>query len=328
MSAFDFNLSRRGLLAGAVAAGAGMSGAAEAAAKPFFKQVGLPIGLQTYTLGPEAQANLEATLNAVAGIGYRAVELPGLALARAADVRGYLDRAGLICPSVHVSPRGGPKDAAFNQDLGPVGEALNVLGAKTAIAPLFMFPERFDLRPQPGEDFGGVLRRLGSQMTADDWKRNADIFNDKARALKAAGIKVGYHNHNFEFAPLGDTNGLELLLKHTDPDLVSFELDVGWVAAAGVDPAMVFAHHKGRFTHMHVKDIKATTQPNYVLKMDPTEVGSGRLDWARLLPAAYAAGVRAFFVEQEPPFTRPRMEAAKISHDFLAGLVAKTRSRS
>ena len=56
--------------------------------------------------------------------------------------------------------------------------------------------------------------------------------------------------------------------------------------------------------------------------MDPTEVGSGRLDWKTLLPAAYAAGVRGFYVEQEPPFARPRIEAAKISHDYLAGVAA------
>ncbi|MCR5881078.1 hypothetical protein [Phenylobacterium sp. J367] len=71
-----------------------------------------------------------------------------------------------------------------------------------------------------------------------------------------------------------------------------------------------------------MKDIKATTQPNFTLKMDPTEVGSGRLDWKKLLPAAYAAGVRFYFVEQEPPFERPRIESAKICHDFLASVQA------
>jgi sugar phosphate isomerase/epimerase len=125
-----------------------------------------------------------------------------------------------------------------------------------------------------------------------------------------------------EFAPVGGSSGLEILLKNTDPDFVTFELDVGWVAAAGVDPAAVFAKHKGRFSLMHVKDIKADTKPNFTLQMDPTEVGSGKLPWKTLLPAAYAAGVRGFYVEQEPPFARPRIEAAKISHDYLAGVTA------
>ena len=316
----SLHLHRRGFLAAGLAAMSATG--ASAAAQPFFKRHGLPIGLQLYTLGPEAQVDLPATFAAVAAIGYKAVELPGLLLSRAGEVRAALDKTGLVCPSVHVQPRGGPADAAFSNDLGKLGEALKILGVKTAVAPIFLIPERFDLKPQPGEDRGGVLRRIGAGMTADDWKRNAEFMNEKARGLKASGIKVGYHNHNFEFAPLGDSNGFEILLKNTDPALVSFELDVGWVAAAGVDPAKVFAHHPGRFTQMHVKDIKADTKPNYVLSMDPTEVGSGVLPWKTLLPAAYAAGVRGFYVEQEPPFARPRIEAARICHDYLAGLAA------
>jgi sugar phosphate isomerase/epimerase len=80
--------------------------------------------------------------------------------------------------------------------------------------------------------------------------------------------------------------------------------------------------HKGRFSLMHVKDIKADTPANFELRMDPAEIGSGKLDWKTLLPAAYAQGVRGFYVEQEPPFTRPRIEAAKISHDYLARVAA------
>jgi sugar phosphate isomerase/epimerase len=71
-----------------------------------------------------------------------------------------------------------------------------------------------------------------------------------------------------------------------------------------------------------MKDIKPGTATNYDLKMDPTEVGSGKLPWKTLLPTAYAAGVRGFYVEQEAPFARPRIEAAKISYDYLASLAA------
>jgi sugar phosphate isomerase/epimerase len=73
---------------------------------------------------------------------------------------------------------------------------------------------------------------------------------------------------------------------------------------------------------MHVKDVKATTKTNFELKQDPTEVGSGMIDWKKLLPAAYAAGIRGFYYEQEPPFAHPRLESAKISYDYLAKVVA------
>jgi len=75
-------------------------------------------------------------------------------------------------------------------------------------------------------------------------------------------------------------------------------------------------------TGVHVKDVKATTKPNFAFQMDPTEVGSGSIDWKKLLPAAYAAGVRDFFVEQEAPFEKPRIEAARISCEYLNKLVA------
>lgn len=294
-----------------------------AAAAPFFKQANLPIGIQLYTLGPDAMKDLPGTLKAVAGIGYKTVELPGFMGKSPAEMRAALDGAGLKCPSVHIQPRGrGGADPTLDGDPGKLAEAMHAVGAKAAVAPICLFPDRLEMKPQPGEDGGAMLRRLVSQMTADDWKAFAQFLNQRATALKAHGIQVGYHNHNFEFAPLGETNGLEILLKETDPSLVTFECDVGWVAAAGHDPAALLTKHKGRFTMMHVKDLKASTTPNFALKMDPTEVGSGELDWKKLLPAARAAGVTGFFVEQEPPFTRPRIEAAKLCYDYLASVAA------
>jgi sugar phosphate isomerase/epimerase len=69
-----------------------------------------------------------------------------------------------------------------------------------------------------------------------------------------------------------------------------------------------------------MKDLKAASQTNLALRMDPTEVGSGRLDWSRILPAAYSAGVREFFLEQEPPFAIPRIEAAARGFAYLNAL--------
>jgi sugar phosphate isomerase/epimerase len=71
-----------------------------------------------------------------------------------------------------------------------------------------------------------------------------------------------------------------------------------------------------------MKDIKASTQPNTQLRMDPSDVGSGKLDWKRLLPAAHAAGVRNFFLEQEPPFVTSRLDAARAGFAFLSALEA------
>lgn len=305
MRPISLDLHRRGFLAAGLAA---MTAGGASAAQPFFKRHGLPIGIQLYTLGPDAAKDLDGTLKAVAGIGYKSVELAGLLGRTGAQMKASLDAAGLVCTSAHVQGRG-----QLDGDLGKLTGDLTAIGVKTAVMPSPYIPDRLQ---------GKGLREVLTQLTADDWKMNADFLNEKAAVLAKSGIKVGYHNHNFEFAPLGSTHGLEIMIQRTDPKLVTFELDVGWVAAAGVDPAAFFAKHKGRFSLMHVKDIKADTKPNFALQMDPTEIGSGKLPWKTLLPAAHAAGVRGFYVEQEPPFARPRIEAAKISYDYLAGVTA------
>ncbi|MET0274433.1 MAG: sugar phosphate isomerase/epimerase [Phenylobacterium sp.] len=305
------HFDRRTFLAtGAALVGAAVAG--PAAAAPFFARTRLPIGIQLYTLGPDAAKDLDGTLKAVAAIGYKTVELAGFLGRTPAQFRAALDQAGLVGASAHIQGRGG-----FDGDLARLAEDLRTVGATHAVMPSPYIPDHV-LKAAAGTSGVDFYRKVNSSLTADDWKMNADFLNAKAKVLKAAGITVGYHNHNFEFAPVGQTTGLDILLANTDPALVTFELDVGWVAAAGVDPKAFFAKHKGRFGLMHVKDIKATTKPNFELRMDPTEIGSGRLDWKTLLPAAHAAGVRGFYVEQEPPFERPRIEAAKISYDFLA----------
>jgi sugar phosphate isomerase/epimerase len=307
------DLSRRGLLAaGAAALGAAYGGLAKAAEKPFFQRRDLPVGIQLYTLGPDLQKDLDAQLATVARIGFKSVELAGYLGRTPAELRAAFDKAGLVCPSAHIPPKGasGP---SFSGDLAKLADELHVIGVKAAIMPILYIPDRLG---------GADLRQAGAQMTADDWKWNADFLNEKAAVLKKAGIVSGYHNHNFEFAPLGETTGMEILLKGTDPNLVTFEMDAGWVTAAGQDPFALLKKHPGRFTQMHVKDIKATTKANFELRQDPTEVGSGMIAWPKLLVAAYEAGIRGFYYEQEPPFAHPRLESAKISFDYLASVAA------
>jgi len=307
----SLDLHRRSFLA-AGAAGAAALVSSPACAALFFQRTKLPIGIQLYTLGPDGMKDLDASLAALHRIGYRTVEIPGFMGRSPAELKAALDRAGLACPSAHIQPRGG-----FDGDLAKLADDLATIGVKHAVAPSPYVPDHA-LKAAAGASGADSYRKMMAALTADDWKMNADFLNAKGAVLKKSGITVGYHNHNFEFAPQGQTTGLDILLKNTDPALVTFEADVGWMAAAGVDPLAFIQKHKGRFTLMHVKDVKASTKPNFELRMDPTEVGSGRLDWKRLLPGAHAAGVRGFYVEQEPPFERPRIEAAKICHDFLA----------
>jgi sugar phosphate isomerase/epimerase len=316
------DLSRRSALGWTLAAAAaGLASSASATEAPFFKRKGRPVGLQLYTLGEALKGDLDAMLGQVAKIGYRTVEMAGYLGRTPQELRAAFDRAGLTCPSSHVQAKSAGSDPSL-ADLDRLIADARVIGIQHIVLPMFAIPGHVDMKPRAGEDRRAVLTRLAGQVTADDWKATADLMNAKGKALKAAGLTMGYHNHNVEFAPVGGTTGLEILLKATDPALVQFEMDVGWVVAAGHDPFALLKAHPGRFRQMHVKDVKATTKPNFAFQQDPTEVGSGIIAWKRLLPAAYAAGVREFFVEQEPPFEKPRIEAVKISFDYLNALVA------
>ena len=311
---------REAIGAGLALAGAALGSCAKAtAAQPFFAAHGLPIGVQLYTLDPAIDRDLEGTLKALAAIGYRNVEMAGLHGRTAADWRAALDRTGLACPSMHIQPSGRGTGASF-ADPAALARDMHLIGATTAVLPIPLFPT--DFRPPAETNAGDGFRLSGKAMKRDDWARTADFLNAAAKALAPEGIKVGYHNHNFGFAPLGGGGtGFELLLAGTDPKTVTFEMDVGWVAAAGGDPLALLNAHPGRFTQMHVKDIEASTKPNFEVRQDPTEVGSGMIGWKTILPAAWAAGVREYYVEQEPPFPGERIDSVAKSYRYLATLV-------
>lgn len=321
----EAQLGRRQFVAGLSAAAAGMmaGGSALAARKRgFFERIGKPVGLQIYTLGDDAAKDIDATFARVAQIGFRDIELPGLLGRKPADLKAAADRAGLRLSSIHLPLQGMPGGSGLSLMSAPqkIADDLGALGIFQSVAPIAPFPP--DFRPQKGEDMKAAIGRSFAAAGKAHWQRAAATLNERAAALRPFGILVGYHNHNIEFAPVEGTTGWDVLVSETDPRLVHFEVDVGWVSAAGLDPVAFLRNHAGRCRWMHVKDVKASTQANYVLAMDPSEVGSGRLDWARILPAARAAGVEHFYLEQEPPFTMPRIDAAAKGYQFLSRLRA------
>lgn len=295
---------------------------ARARGMPFFRRVAKPLGVQLYALGDAAQADLEGTLRKLVAMGYSDFELPGLYGQSAQDIRQAADAAGARYNSYHIGMPGLLPPGAISLVSSPqqIADTLNALGIHKAVLPLPLLPDDFN----PGAP-GGIRAALTTavqQGGLDMWKRMAALLNEKAAALRPFGIQLGYHNHNMEFAPVGGSSGWDVLMAELDPTLVFIELDLGWVAAAGRDPAVEIARLKGRVRMVHVKDIKKTTTPNFALEQDPAEVGLGMLDWRKILPACADAGVEHYYVEQEPPFTRDRFESMRLSRDFLARVVA------
>lgn len=315
--------SRRALLQGALACSLLPLRGLAAAPQGFFARHHLPIGLQLYTVGEAVQKNLDEAFQKIAGIGFTVLEAAGYHGQTPAALHDAAVRHGMKITSIHVSANASGGNPGLDWDTPKLAADLHALGVTDVVMPMFPIPDRIGA-PRQGEGFGAYIGRVATLLTADDWKRTAALLNEKGAALRREGLRFGYHNHNPEFAPLanagaGKASGMDILLQETSPDAVVFELDVGWAAAAGVDPVALLKQHARRFQLMHVKDIKPSTKSNYAFQQDPTEVGSGKLSWDRLLPAAWDVGVRKFYVEQEPPFASDRFDAIGKSFRFLTG---------
>jgi sugar phosphate isomerase/epimerase len=321
MNVDDTTIGRRRVLGAAMAGvGLGLPGLRTLAADtaPFFKRHHLPIGLQLYTVGAAARKDLQGTLSRVAAAGYQTIELAGLYGNSPQAMRKAADDTGLKYTSIHIQPRSSNGEPGFDQPPEVLAASMQVLGLADVVLPMFLMPAHLPKPDAKSGGYGSYLDQVGPQITADDWKATADFLNTKGAALQKVGLRLSYHNHNVEFRPIGDSCGLEILLANTDPNIVHFEMDVGWVAAGGADPIKILEHRQGRFKMMHVKDLMATTKTNYAMQQDPAEVGNGMLPWRKILDVAYTTGVRKFFVEQEPPFKGDPLDSIAISAKYLA----------
>lgn len=222
-------------------------------------------GLQLYTVRAEMQQSVERTLARVAEIGYREVEFAGYFGRTPAQVAAALKANGLAAPATHISL------AMMRAEWDKVLDDSAAIGHRWVVIPSLGAAER-----------GSV----------DAYVRVAGELNAAAARAKARGLSVAYHNHDYEFAPLGDTSGHAILMRECDPALVSFELDLYWVSRAARDATEYVTRHPGRFPLVHVKDML----PDGSM----AEVGAGTLPFQRIFDAAKGR-ITHFFVEHDNP---------------------------
>lgn len=225
------------------------------------------IAVQLYTLRDLATTDLDGTLQGVADSGYRAVELAGLPPIEAEDLRDRLHRAGLRPMGAHV----GLED--LRVDLEGVLDRMTVVGSPRIIVPSLPDEERATV-----DGVRAVVREIG----------------DLARRCADRGIRFGYHNHAFEFAPLDGTTIWQVLLDELPAD-VDLELDVYWATVGGRDPVELIASAGGRVRLLHMKDMSAEPERGDVTP------GDGILPWPKIVAAGTAAGVEWHVVEEDNP---------------------------
>ena len=270
--------------------------------------LGGPIGIQLYAVRDVLQADPAATLRALRAIGYGEVETAGFAGLSARQFRKLLDQAGLAAPSAHLGFDPGKVSAAFDD--------AHALGARYAVSGSLREPVGRDLPAGAGPPSG---------MSLEEARRTAELANHIGEQARRVGLQYVYHNHDFEFADQGaGAVGYDLLLKETDPQLVKFEIDCGWMVVGGRDPRAYFARYPHRFPMIHVKDFLPAApgpRPSDAPAHPGAELGHGMIDYRPILRAAEQAGLKHYFAEQEGPFTRmSELEAARQAYRYLRSM--------
>ena len=243
------------------------------------------IALQLYTVRENTARDMPATLRQLADMGYTAVEFAGYGGLSPQDLRAVIDDLGIRAAGAHV-----PLDS-WETDPEAVIADMHALNCANAVVPMVP-PER---------------RRDAESVT-----RLAEALNSWGELCRPEGVTFSYHNHDFEFAMIGETTMWDVLLRQTDPELVHLELDLYWAKYAGVDPEGLLRDLGKRVPLVHLKDMAADE------RRSDAPVGEGTMPWPRLLETAAAAGAEWYVVEQDHP--RDAFEDVRSSLRYLRGL--------
>jgi sugar phosphate isomerase/epimerase len=264
------------------------------AATPFARHLGNApdrIGLALYTVRELAARDFEGTLRAIAGIGYRDLDMYIYASNRdPRATRAMLDRVGLTCRSARVAT------PALYRGWERFVEAANVLGARWITLANVSPEERLSMR---------------------DWEELAVVFNRAGELARQAGLTFCYHNHDFELHPLEGRIPLDVMLGATDPELVRLQMDVYWMMKGGRNAVEEIRRLGSRVATLHLKDMDGTPRRGI------TTVGRGTIDFASVLRAAKTVKIADVFVEEDSP--ADPLAAARQSFAHLARLTNQER---
>ena len=226
------------------------------------------IGLQLYSVNQDMK-DVDASLAKVAAAGYNVVETlrsPQCFGLPAEEFKALCDKHGLQIISTHHSIALDPeKEAEIMEQWKEVFKGLNVMGAKYCVIPSF---------------------KLGE--TIEDLKAVCDYFNKVGALAKEYGLKLGYHNHAFEYEVVDNQVKWEYMIENTDPESVFFQMDVYWTTKGGKNPVDYLKKYPNRIQMLHIKD-------------DLVIGDSGKIDFEAIFNQFYANGYSDFVVEQEMP---------------------------
>ena len=253
-------------------------------------------GLALYTLRDAMAEDAKGTLETVATDGYLNIEAAGYDNGlfynmTPADFKTFTE-------SINLNPVSTHQGAVTLDNADEM-----IADVKTAGFEYFVVP----VPPMGMFTFDAEARTMGMDGTA---KELTDILTTLGKKCKEQGLKLLYHNHDFEYKENAEgIVPIEYMLENTDPEFVNFQMDLYWVTKAGADPVAYFEKYPGRFKLWHVKDMD--DQGRFA------PVGEGTIDFAKILANKDKSGMEYYFVEQDQTFNHTPLEAIKISHKGL-----------
>jgi len=258
------------------------------------------VGLQTYTLREVFAPDPMGALKMIKAAGYDYVELNGRNFAQTppAELRAMLDDVGLPAPSTHISLDD------LRGDLNGLAKTCATLGCEYAIVPYI------------AED----------QRSYEDWKSHAALMNQAGAKLRDNGVKLAYHNHQFEFDDLGGgTNAMEILMNEGASENLDFQIDLFWTYLADIDIPALFAKYPGRFKLCHIKDMKANRADFANASYDDisnklmVNVGEGVMPFESYFALNDLSGMTYFIAEHDSP-KKPFLDSIASSYKAVKAM--------
>jgi sugar phosphate isomerase/epimerase len=273
------------------------------ATRTFMPKINDDIGLQLYSVGGLMDADTKGTLQKVAAIGYKNVESAsgskGLYYGyKPKEFSNMVKDLGMTWRSGHVG--GMPFTLPMLMKLATTAkDSAQIQKYAPMIARMPKSANLQDNAQQLADEAaeGGLEYLVCAAIptkTMDDVKIAVDVFGKAGEACKKAGVQFVFHNHSFEFVPINGVVPYDYIMANTDKDLVKSELDLGWATVAGQNPLEIFKKYHGRIPLWHVKDMDKATK-------EPTEIGSGYIDFKPIFDASHKSGMKYFFIEQDEP---------------------------
>ncbi len=291
------SFSRRNILIGSGAALA--LSACGGIAKAHMRQIER-VGIQTYTFRDMIAQDFRGTFQMIKDVGYDYVELNERNYSdnTPEELKAVLDDVGLPSPATHISYDN------LRDNIPGLIETAKTLGCEYVILPYI----------------------ADDQRSLEDWKRHAKLLNSAGEKLANSGVKLAYHNHQFEFDDLGGgTTAMDILMNETDPRFNNFELDFFWANLAKQDKPALLKTYPGRFPLSHIKDMKGSPDDvvgfsyEEIHKALMVDVGQGETPFEDYLALNDISGMKYFIAEHDGP-RQPYQQAAENMYEGMKAL--------